>query len=154
MAFSTSSLVDNSCGGSPGSVSICTVSALRHCFFPMDQFSRRHNALSFSRWMMASIWISSFSSLAFFAASRQRWRCFLRYWLPCFWKYCHLSLHTFSLDRICFTISGIGYIMTCSSPRRPLFLHALSFQCTSKLCSTFLNQFSDYFHIKKMHNTI
>ena len=38
-------------------------------------------------------------------------------------------------------------IMTCSSPRRPLFLHALSFECTSKLCSTFLNQFSDYFHI-------
>ena len=44
--------------------------------------------------------------------------------------------------------------MTCSSPRRPLFLHALSFECTSKLCGTFLNQFSDYFHIKKMHNTI
>ena len=37
--------------------------------------------------------------------------------------------------------------MTCSSPRRPLFLHALSFECTSKLCSTFLNQFSEYFHI-------
>ena len=38
-------------------------------------------------------------------------------------------------------------LMTCSSPRRPLFLHALSFECTSKLCGTFLNQFSDYFHI-------
>ena len=45
-------------------------------------------------------------------------------------------------------------LSTCSSPRRPLFLHALSFQCTSKLCGTFLNQFSDYFHIKRMHNTI
>ena len=45
-------------------------------------------------------------------------------------------------------------LKTCSSPRRPLFIHALSFQCTSKLCGTFLNQFSDYFHIKKMHNTI
>ena len=44
--------------------------------------------------------------------------------------------------------------VTCSSPRRPLFLHALSFECTSKLCGTFLNQFSDYFNIKKMHNTI
>ena len=32
-------------------------------------------------------------------------------------------------------------------PRRPLFLHALSFECTSKLCGTFLNQFSDYFYI-------
>ena len=38
-------------------------------------------------------------------------------------------------------------IMTCSSPRRPLFLHALSFECTSKLCIMFLNQFSVYFHI-------
>ena len=36
---------------------------------------------------------------------------------------------------------------TCSSPRRPLFLHALSFECTSKLCINFLNQFSVYFHI-------
>ena len=36
---------------------------------------------------------------------------------------------------------------TCSSARRPLFLHALSFECTSKLCITFLNQFSVYFHI-------
>ena len=45
-------------------------------------------------------------------------------------------------------------LTTCSSPRRPLFLHALSFECTSKLCITFLNQFSVYFHIKRMHNTI
>ena len=44
--------------------------------------------------------------------------------------------------------------VTCSSPRRPLFLHALSFDCTSKPCVTFLNQFSVYFHIKKMHNII
>ena len=39
------------------------------------------------------------------------------------------------------------HIKTCSGPRRPLFLHALSFECTSKLCITFLNQFSVYFHI-------
>ena len=39
------------------------------------------------------------------------------------------------------------YFLTCSSPRRTFFLHALSFECTSKLCGTFLNQFSDYFHI-------
>ena len=39
--------------------------------------------------------------------------------------------------------------MTCSSPRRPLFVHVLSFECTSKLCITFLNQFLVYFHIKK-----
>ena len=45
-------------------------------------------------------------------------------------------------------------IKTCSSPRRPLFLHALSFECTSKLCITFLNQYSAYFHILTMHNTI
>ena len=32
-------------------------------------------------------------------------------------------------------------IMTCSSPRRPLFLHAFSFECTSNLCINFLNQF-------------
>ena len=38
--------------------------------------------------------------------------------------------------------------MTCSSPRRPLFLHTLSFECTSKLCVTFLNQFSVFFIFK------
>ena len=43
---------------------------------------------------------------------------------------------------------------TCSSPRRTFFLHALSFECTSKLCITFLNQFLVYFHIEKMHYTI
>ena len=43
---------------------------------------------------------------------------------------------------------------TCSSPRHPLFLHALSFECTSKLCINVLNQFSVYFHIQRMHNTI
>ena len=36
---------------------------------------------------------------------------------------------------------------TCSSPRRTFFIHALSFECTSKLCIIFLNQFSVYFHI-------
>ena len=38
-------------------------------------------------------------------------------------------------------------IMTCSRPRRPLFLHTLSFECTTNLCINFLNQFSVYFHI-------
>ena len=38
-------------------------------------------------------------------------------------------------------------LLTCSSPRQTFFLHALSFECTSKLCITFLNQFSVYFHI-------
>ena len=42
---------------------------------------------------------------------------------------------------------GSSYSMTFSSPRRPLFLHALSFECTSKLCINFLNRFSVYFHI-------
>ena len=37
--------------------------------------------------------------------------------------------------------------MNCSSPRRTFFLHALSFECTSKLCDTFINQFLVHFHI-------
>ena len=32
-------------------------------------------------------------------------------------------------------------------PKTSTFLHALSFECTSKLCGTFLNQFLYYFHI-------
>ena len=39
--------------------------------------------------------------------------------------------------------------MTCSSPRRTFFLHALSFECTSKLCVTYLNQFQFIFIFKK-----
>ena len=46
-----------------------------------------------------------------------------------------------TLDTVCMRI------LTCSSPRRTFFLHALSFECTSKLWVTFLNQFSIYFHI-------
>ena len=38
-------------------------------------------------------------------------------------------------------------VMTCFSPRRPLFLHVVSFECTTKLCINFINQFSAYFHI-------
>ena len=45
-------------------------------------------------------------------------------------------------------------LTTCSGSRRTFFLHALSFQCTSKLCLTFLNLFLVYFHILRMHNTI
>ena len=44
--------------------------------------------------------------------------------------------------------------MTCSSPRRKFFLHALSFESTSKLYITLLIKMSVYFHIKKMHYTI
>ena len=36
--------------------------------------------------------------------------------------------------------------LTCSSPIWTFFLHALSFECTSKLCNTFINQFSVHFH--------
>ena len=46
------------------------------------------------------------------------------------------------------------YQQTCYRPRRTLFLYALSFECTSKLCVTFLNQFSVYFPISTMHYTI
>ena len=42
----------------------------------------------------------------------------------------------------------ITHLMTCSSPRRPLLLHALSFGCTSKLWITFLNQFLVFFIFK------
>ena len=42
---------------------------------------------------------------------------------------------------------GMEALMNWSSPRRPLFLHALSFECISKLCIDFLNQFLVYFHI-------
>ena len=38
-------------------------------------------------------------------------------------------------------------LVTSSIPRRLLFLHDLSFECTSKLCINFINQFSVYFHI-------
>ena len=44
--------------------------------------------------------------------------------------------------------------MTCSSPRRQFFLHTFSFECTSKLCINFLNQFPVYFHILRIHYTI
>ena len=54
-----------------------------------------------------------------------------------------LVLSTFM---ILFLSSGV-YSLTCSIPRRLLFLHALSFECTTKLGINFLNQFSVYFHI-------
>ena len=38
-------------------------------------------------------------------------------------------------------------VKTSSSPRRTFFIHALLFECTSKLCITFLNQLSVCFHI-------
>ena len=41
------------------------------------------------------------------------------------------------------------YYLTCSSPRQTFFLHALSFEYTSKLCITFLNQFQFIFIFKK-----
>ena len=45
--------------------------------------------------------------------------------------------------------------MTCSSPRRPLFLHALSFECTSKLCIIFSTNFQFNFTLKNaLHNLV
>ena len=38
-------------------------------------------------------------------------------------------------------------LKTCSSPRHPLFLNALSFECTSKPCINFISQFSFYIYI-------
>ena len=52
-------------------------------------------------------------------------------------------------------MSRTGYVMTCVSLRRPLFLHALSFECTSKLCITFLGQFSVFFTFQDaLHNLV
>ena len=61
-----------------------------------------------------------------------------------------------SIEEVCntFRLRRILVYQTCSSPRRSLFLPALSFQCTSKLCITFLSQFLVYFHILKMHYII
>ena len=56
----------------------------------------------------------------------------------------HMVWQSTKVD-ICASI--LSSLQTCSSPRRPLFLHRLSFECTSKLYITFLNQFSVYFHI-------
>ena len=53
-----------------------------------------------------------------------------------------------------FNVKPVGIVSieerhrTCSSPRRTFFLHALSFQYTSKLCVTFLNLFLVYFIFK------
>ena len=47
-------------------------------------------------------------------------------------------------------------LVTWSSPRRQLFLHALSFECTSNLCIKFINQFSKIFsHLNSArHNLV
>ena len=57
-------------------------------------------------------------------------------------------------SNVCFETKGCNSCckrgiscVTCSIPRRPLFLHMLSFECTTKLCINFLNQCSVYFHI-------
>ena len=40
------------------------------------------------------------------------------------------------------------WCLTCSSPRRLLFLHALSFECTTKLCIIFSTNFQFIFTFK------
>ena len=45
-------------------------------------------------------------------------------------------------------------LLTCSRPRRPLFLHALSFESTSNMCITFLNQFLVFFIFKNALHTL
>ena len=54
-----------------------------------------------------------------------------------------LSSCTYVSTRACLLL----LMATCSSPRLPLFLHALSFECTSKFCINFINQFSVYLRI-------
>ena len=45
-------------------------------------------------------------------------------------------------------VVGTGLTRNWSIPRRPLFLHALSFECTTKLCINSLDQFSVFFTFK------
>ena len=40
-------------------------------------------------------------------------------------------------------------VLTCSSPRHPLFLHALSFECTTKFCINFSTNFQFIFTLKQ-----
>ena len=47
-----------------------------------------------------------------------------------------------------------GALKDLFQPKTKHFFHALSFECTSKLCITLFNQFLVYFHIQKMHYTI
>ena len=61
----------------------------------------------------------------------------------------HYALNLYGLEGL----ANNDVPKTCSIPRRTFFLHALSFESTSKLCITFLNKFSVYFDIQKMHNT-
>ena len=44
--------------------------------------------------------------------------------------------------------------MTWSSPRRSLFLHSLSFECTTKLCINLFNQFSVFLHLKSARQNL
>ena len=63
-----------------------------------------------------------------------------------------------SIEEVCntFSLRRILVYQTWSSPRRSLFLPALSFQCTSKLCITFLSQFFSLFSYFKnaLHNLV
>ena len=59
----------------------------------------------------------------------------------------HSSAYDLIHDSYGLTILAVIILKTCSSPRRTFFLHALSFECTTKMCITFLNQFLAYFHI-------
>ena len=57
-----------------------------------------------------------------------------------------ILLLIFSIE--CFYRSGLIVIyLDLLQPKTPLFLHALSFECTTKLCINFHGQFLVYFHI-------
>ena len=72
------------------------------------------------------------------------WRQAGHFWAACF---ATLANIVFGYDGKFWSLDQIWLHFTCSSPRRPLFLHGLLFECTSKLCINFLNQFEVYFHI-------
>ena len=74
-------------------------------------------------------------------------------WISGHWYY-KMNLLKNSMNLLAYKIPTI-WLMTCSSPRRTFFLHALSFEFTSKLCITLLNQFYFIFILKYgIHNLV
>ena len=58
-------------------------------------------------------------------------------------------------DATDYNATSLDYlILTWSSPRRHIFLLGISFEWTTKLCIDFLNQFSFYFPISIVQDTI
>ena len=81
---------------------------------------------------------------SFHYCREQRGKCNRHIWLIKIFLQCDWFHIFYALT---FILQDTLTVYTWSSPRHPLFLHTLSFDCTSKLCINFINQFSVYFHI-------